>query len=47
MKEQWKVTVGKGNATPALVGDKLYVAARQGTDEVTLCLSANDGPQTV
>jgi len=40
---KWKVTVGAGDATPALVGDKLYVFARQGEDEVTLCLDAGDG----
>src|SRR5262245_43265193 len=25
LKQQWKITVGEGVATPALVGDKLYV----------------------
>jgi len=43
--EKWKTTVGSGDATPALVGDKLYVFARQGGDEVTLCLDASDGKQ--
>ena len=42
---KWKATVGSGDATPALVGDKLYVFARQGRDEVTLCLNAADGKQ--
>jgi len=42
---KWKATVGSGDATPALVGDKLYVFTRQGNDEVTLCLSAADGKQ--
>jgi outer membrane protein assembly factor BamB len=37
--------VGLGDSTPALVGDRLYVFARQGEDEVTLCLSAADGKQ--
>ena len=32
-------------ATPALVGDKLYVFARQGGDEVILCLNATDGTE--
>lgn len=40
---KWKVSVGAGDSTPALVGDKLYVFARQGTDEITLCLKADDG----
>jgi outer membrane protein assembly factor BamB len=43
--EKWKATVGSGDATPALVGDKLYVFARQGEDEVTLCLNAEDGKE--
>jgi len=34
--EQWKVTVGVGDSTPALVGDKLYAFGRQENDEVTL-----------
>jgi outer membrane protein assembly factor BamB len=45
LAQKWKVTVGTGDATPALVGDKLYVFARQGDDEVTLCLSAADGKE--
>jgi outer membrane protein assembly factor BamB len=40
---KWKVTVGLGDAGPVLVGDKLYVFARQGDEEVTLCLDAKDG----
>ena len=43
--QKWKKTVGSGDATPALVGEKLYVFVRQGDDEVTLCLSAADGSQ--
>ena len=43
--KKWKTTVGSGDATPALVGDKLYVFARQGEDEVTLCLNAGDGKE--
>ena len=37
--------MGSGDATPALVGDKLYVFARPGDDEVTLCLNAGDGKE--
>jgi outer membrane protein assembly factor BamB len=40
---QWKVKVGSSDATPALVGGKLYVFARQGPSEVTLCLDAANG----
>ena len=43
LNQKWKVNVGLGDATPALVGGKLYVFARQGDEEVTLCLNAADG----
>ncbi len=45
LTQKWKMTVGLGDATPALVGDKLYVFTRQGEDEVTLCLNAADGKE--
>ncbi|MHC4286320.1 MAG: PQQ-binding-like beta-propeller repeat protein [Planctomycetota bacterium] len=45
LTQKWKVTVGSGDATPSLVGDKLYVFTRQGAEEVTLCLNASDGKE--
>lgn len=42
---KWKVSVGSGDSTPALVADKLYVSTRQGDDEVTLCLDARSGKE--
>jgi outer membrane protein assembly factor BamB len=45
LAEKWRTTVGTGDATPALVGDKLFVFARQGEEEVTLCLAASDGKE--
>ena len=45
LTQKWKVTVGSGDATPALVGNKLYVFTRQGGEEVTLCLNAGDGKE--
>jgi outer membrane protein assembly factor BamB len=42
---RWKVTVGLGDSTPVLVGDKLYVFTRQGEDEVVLCLNAGTGDE--
>jgi len=45
LTQKWKVTVGKGDASPALVGDKLYVFARQEGDEMTLCLDAKTGKE--
>jgi outer membrane protein assembly factor BamB len=43
LTQKWKVNVGLGDASPALVGDKVYVFTRQGGDEVTLCLDAAKG----
>ncbi len=43
--QKWQVNVGASDSTPALVGDKLYVFARQVDNEVTLCLNANDGKE--
>ena len=40
---KWKATVGAGDSTPALVGDKLYTFTRQGDDEVTTCIAAATG----
>ena len=45
LTQKWKVTVGAGDATPALMGDRLFVFARQGEDEVTLCLNSGDGTE--
>ncbi len=45
LTRKWKTTVGLGDATPALVGNKLYVFTRQGADEVTLCLDASSGKE--
>jgi outer membrane protein assembly factor BamB len=45
LAQKWKIPVGSGDATPALVGDKLYVFTRQGDDETVLCLNAADGQQ--
>jgi outer membrane protein assembly factor BamB len=45
LTQKWKVPVGLGDATPALVGDKLYVFTRQGGDEVLRCLDAATGKE--
>jgi outer membrane protein assembly factor BamB len=45
LHQQWKTEVGEADATPALVGGRLYVFARQETDEVTQCLDAATGKQ--
>jgi outer membrane protein assembly factor BamB len=45
LKQQWKVEVGEGVATPALVGGKLFVFSRQDGNEVLRCLNAADGKE--
>src|SRR6266700_3178109 len=45
LTQKWKVSVGEGVATPALVGDKLYVFSREDGNEVTRCLNVADGQQ--
>lgn len=43
LAQKWKVTVGDGVATPALVGERLYVFSRQDGGEVLSCLDAATG----
>ena len=45
LTQKWKTTVGEGLAAPSLVGDKVYVVAKQGGSEVTLCLDAATGKE--
>src|SRR5579871_2530052 len=45
LTQKWKITVGDGVATPALVGEKLYVFAREENNEVTRCLEAATGKE--
>jgi len=45
LTQRWRTTVGLGDSTPALVGDRFYVFARQGEEEVTLCLDASSGKE--
>jgi outer membrane protein assembly factor BamB len=46
LKQDWKVSVGNGVATPALVGSKLFVFTRQGGNEIVRCLDASTGKET-
>jgi outer membrane protein assembly factor BamB len=43
LKQQWKVPVGLGEASPALVGDRIFTFGRQGNDEIVQCLDATTG----
>jgi outer membrane protein assembly factor BamB len=45
LNQVWKVSVGVGDATPALVGNKLFVFTRQGDTEILQCLDASTGKQ--
>jgi outer membrane protein assembly factor BamB len=45
LTKKWKVTVGGGDASQALAGDKLYVFARVDPDEVIRCLDAATGKE--
>ena len=43
LAQKWKKPVGAGDASPALVGDRLYVFAREDDNEVTRCMNVADG----
>jgi outer membrane protein assembly factor BamB len=45
LTQKWKVAVGDGVATPALVADRLYVFTREEGNEVLRCLNATDGKE--
>ena len=43
LKQQWKVEVGLGYATPLVVGDRLYLFTRQGEEEVMTAVDVTSG----
>jgi outer membrane protein assembly factor BamB len=45
LSKKWQVKVGDGVATPALVGNKLYVFTRQKENEILRCLDAITGDE--
>lgn len=45
LREQWKVTVGVGHASPLVADGKVYVFTRQGEEEVLLSLDAATGKE--
>jgi outer membrane protein assembly factor BamB len=45
LTQKWKTKVGLGDASPVLVGDKVYVFTRDGDDEAILCLDAAKGTE--
>jgi outer membrane protein assembly factor BamB len=45
LKEEWKVTVGVGHASPVVADGKIYVFARQGEEETLMALDAATGKE--
>src|SRR5215470_13618470 len=45
LKEEWRVTVGIGHASPVTANGKIYVFARQDDQEVLRCLEATSGKE--
>jgi outer membrane protein assembly factor BamB len=45
LTKKWSTKVGDGDASPVLVGDKLYVFTREGKEEVIRCLDAANGEE--
>jgi outer membrane protein assembly factor BamB len=45
LAKKWTAKVGLGDASPVLVGDKIYVFTRDGDDEVIQCLDAGKGTE--
>ena len=45
LKEQWRVTVGAGHASPVVSEGRVYQFARQGDEEVLLALDAATGKE--
>lgn len=45
LKEEWRINVGIGHASPVVADGRIYVFARQGEEEVLLCLDAASGKE--
>jgi outer membrane protein assembly factor BamB len=45
LKEQWKIEVGEGHASPVVVGDRIFLFARENDDEVIRCLKLDSGEE--
>jgi outer membrane protein assembly factor BamB len=45
LTQKWKVAIGEGVATPALVGNKIYTFSREDGNEITRCLDAVTGKE--
>jgi outer membrane protein assembly factor BamB len=45
LAQKWKVNVGGGVSTPAVVGDRVFVFVREGDEEVLRCLNTETGDE--
>ena len=45
LERRWKVHVGVGQSSPIVVGDRVFILARQGEEEVVLALEASTGKE--
>jgi outer membrane protein assembly factor BamB len=45
LSQAWKINVGTGDASPSLVGNRIYLNTRQSDNEVVLCLDAATGKE--
>jgi outer membrane protein assembly factor BamB len=45
LTKKWTAAVGLGDASPVLVGDRIYAFTREGDDEVIRCLDAGKGTE--
>lgn len=43
LSKTWTREVGEGHSSPLVVGDRIYIHARQGEEEVVMCLNAANG----
>lgn len=43
LAKQWTLPVGEGHASPVIAGDRVYVFAREGEQEIMRCISLADG----
>jgi outer membrane protein assembly factor BamB len=43
LKQQWKVEVGEGHSSPIVVGDRVYLLARKGENEIASSLALESG----
>lgn len=45
LMQQWKITVGSGDATPAMIGKNIYTHTRQGDEEIIRCIDGSTGQE--